>query len=172
MITDLENAEDEDSQTAAYAHLVRGQIGNGNLWYILDALEADLETVASAVLDSETGYLLDEIVESVEATGSQILILNSVVCDKRLAGRKVGRWIAAEAIATLAEDTAVVVAYAAPPDSSEGQAREAAKAKLRKVWRSIGFEDLEDRDSLLILDPAMQTPVDRLNNLRTRFGVK
>lgn len=62
-----------------------------------------------------------------------------------------------------------VAALAAPLDSAEGAERVAASAKLRDVWASIGFVEVED--GVMVLNPGLKTTYAHLEELRERFGV-
>lgn len=100
--------------------------------------------------------------------GNRILILNSVVCDKRFAGRQIGRWVAAEAIESLRADVALVAALAGPLDDSKGVERSRREARLRDVWASLGFVDIGD--NVMVLNPALRSSHEALVTLRERFG--
>ncbi|APH00754.1 hypothetical protein ASJ30_03725 [Janibacter indicus] len=159
--------DEPTEQEVVRAHLVRCELGNPNLWYTLDALEGDLGQVGSVILGPGTGEIDDEVAEHAEV-GNHIFILNSVVCDKRFAGRQIGRWIAVEAILSLRSDVALVAALAGPLDNSEGEERSRRATKLRDVWTSVGFVEVED--GVMVLNPALRTSHEALVSLRQRFG--
>lgn len=137
VFTDEDGEPDEPEVTVVHVRLVRCPLGSPGLWMTLDSMEADLGAVASVVLDPDTGDI-DEDLSDLGGIGSHLLILDSVVCDKRFAGRQIGRWIVAEAIEAMGPGVEIVGAIAAPMDGSRGAARAQSIAKLRHVWSSIG----------------------------------
>ena len=56
-------------ETVARINIVKGSLVHASLWDQLDAIEAALETVASAVLDVSNGGLRQEVVERTEGAG-------------------------------------------------------------------------------------------------------
>ncbi len=65
----------------AAARIVRGVIGDPQLWYALDAMESSLETVGSMILDPGTGELVDDLQQRLEGFVERLLILDSVVVE-------------------------------------------------------------------------------------------
>lgn len=168
---DEDPGPDEAQLEVVQARLVRCPLGRPDLLMTLDGMEADLGAVGYAVLD-DTGDIREDL-SSVSGIGSYLLIVDSVTVDKRFAGREVGRWIVAEAVSALNAGVALAAAIAAPLDGSQGAAREHACEKLRAVWSSIGFVDVDTTgsDSVLVLNPELKTTYARLQRLRNRFGV-
>lgn len=166
--------DDEDSgggKTEAVAHinLVKGSLVYQSLWDELDATEADVSTVASAVLDLRNGDLREEVIERTDGNGSSLLILNSVQLADRWRGFGVGALLAGEAILGLDGDAHVVATYPAPFDGSEGEARDRAIRKLQRVWTQLGFSHLSD--GVYILDPARVELQEAVNRMRANFGL-
>lgn len=121
-----EPAED----VVALMHIVKGSLLDPSLWDQLDALEADLEAVASAVLDPEAGDLKEEVEARLLGSGSSLLVLNSVTLGTEWRGHGVGVLLAGMALQVLGTDAVCVATYPAPLDGSEGQARTRAIGKL------------------------------------------
>lgn len=107
-------------ESVAHMHFVRGSLVQGSLWQKLDSQEGDLEVVASAVLDLETGDLQEEILEQLAGSGSSLLILNAVQLSQRCRGYGVGALLAGQAILALDGDASGITAYPAPLDGSTG----------------------------------------------------
>jgi GNAT superfamily N-acetyltransferase len=154
----------------ARIHLVRGALGEPQLWDAPDALEADLEAVASTILDPNTGELVDDLDSWIEPGGEQLLMLNSVVVEPDWRGYGLGALLAAVALQTLAPGARLAAAYPAPIDRSRGPARAAAVAKLGKVWAGLGFVSF--RDGVWVLDLAGVDLDKAVSRLRSRFGVE
>lgn len=156
-----------DELDVVQVHLVRCPLGDPTVLIRLDEVSGDLAAVGAAVLKHD-GEPIDAVTE-LSAIGSHFLILNSVVSDSRFAGRRVGRWVAAEAIEALSSGTEFVAAIAAPMDDSKGAARAQARAKLAGVWTSIGFTAV--RDDVMVMNPGLKRTHDLLEDLRQGFGV-
>lgn len=163
------DGDDTDVIDVVRVNLVRFSLGNPLVWTLLDGLDGDLAVVGSAVLDFDTGDLAEAVAEYA-GVGGHLLILHSVVCDARFAGRHIGRWVAAEAIQALSPGIELVAAVAGPLNSnSEGVERAQISAKLRDVWASIGFVELDG--DVMVLIPDLMTTYSSLENLRERFGL-
>lgn len=171
VLADMADDEQDDPDVEVVrVRLVRCSLGGPDLWRVLDGLEADLGTVASVLLDTESGEVKDEL-NVVPGLGSHLLILDKVECDSRFQGRQIGRWIASEAIGALTPGTEIVGAIAAPLNCSDDAVQKRASAKLRKVWASVGFVDVERRRHVMALNPDLRTTHDRRAVLRERFGL-
>lgn len=120
----------------------------------LDVMEADLGTVASVVLDPDSGDIAERV-NGFADLGGHLLILERVVCDKRFAGRQIGRWIAAEAIEAMSPGVELVAAIAAPMDGSTGPARAQSIARLQDMWSSVGFVKADVERSVMVLNPEL-----------------
>lgn len=148
-------------------HIVTGDINHGHLWDVLDANEADLSTVASAVLDQRLGCLRDDLADFI--LGDRLVILNSVTLVDEWRGHGVGALLAGTALETFVSGAAIMATYPAPMDDAEGAARRAATKKLRAVWSRIGFAPY--RDGVYVLDPAkVDLPVG-LAAIRAGLGI-
>lgn len=166
--TGLEDVDEEEIDVVR-AHVVRCPLGNPILWSILDGLAADLEAVGSVVLDPDTGELSEAVTEHA-GIGSNLVILNSVICDKRFAGRQIGRWVAAEALETLDLGAKLEATIAVPLGSDlEGVAWTKASARLAKIWSSIGFVPVGNH--VMVRNPDLATSYTGLERLREHFGV-
>jgi len=150
-------------------HLVRAQLEHPDLWDALDAMEADLEMVASTVLDPSTGSLADELEERIEPMHDQMLILNSAVLAPEWRGLGIGALLAGMALQTLAPGARLAVTYPAPLNDAEGPARRAATVKLGRVWQQLGFEPF--RDGVWVLDLALVGLDQGVAKLRKQFGL-
>lgn len=162
------DGEVEEEVPLVEIHIVRCPLGQPGLWALLDGISGDLAAVAPTVLDFDTGDPSEAVAE-LSGIGSHFLILNSVVCDKRFLGRQIGRWVAAEAIEAMSPGTEFVAALAAPLDNSRGTERAKASAKLRAVWASIGFVQVDD--DVMVLNPGLKSTYSSLRRLQRRFGV-
>jgi GNAT superfamily N-acetyltransferase len=160
---------DPIEETVALMHLVKGSLLDPSLWDQLDALEADLEAVASALLDQEAGQLRDEVYERIEGLGSSLLILNSVTVSTAWRGRGVGALLAGLALQVLGDDAACIATYPAPLDGSQGEARRLAIGKLEKVWTQLGFQSFAG--GVWILDPASLGLSNAVDSMKAQFGM-
>ena len=167
--TDEDCEPDGTDIEVVQARLVRSPLGHPELRRTLDGMEADLGSVGFAVLDV-SGEVREDL-EEVSGIGSYLLVLDSVIRDKKFAGRQIGRWIAAEAVEALSPGVGIVAAMAAPMDGSRGAARERASEKLRAVWSSIGFVKAGTGADVMVLNPELRTTYTRVQELRERFGV-
>lgn len=166
-VDELGNAAEE---TVALINIVKGSLLDGSLWDQLDAIEADLEAVASSVLNPRRGDLLPEVLDRVEGSGSSLVILNSATLSTPWRGHGVGVWLAGEAIEVLANDAHCVVTHPAPLDGSRGKERKLAIRKLQRVWEQLGFTQFDD--SVWILDPALIDLQNALERMRSNFGLR
>jgi hypothetical protein len=157
------------TEDVAHLHLVKGSLVYESLWDDLDATEADVSTVASAILDIKADDLRDEVLDRVDGSGSSVLILNSVRLATRWRGFGIGALIAGQAILGLDGDAHVVATYPAPLDGSEGEARDRAVRKLQGVWTRLGFSHL--RDGVYILDPARKDLQEAMDQMRAGVGL-
>lgn len=171
-VNTVETRWDDDSDDVATLdvcrmHLVRAKQEHPDLWDALDAMEADLEKVASTVLDPSTGSLADELEERIEPMHDQMLILNSVTLAPEWRGFGVGALLAGVALQTLAPGARLAVTYPAPVDDAEGADRRAATVKLGRVWQQLGFEPF--RDGVWVLDLALVSLDQGVATLRKQF---
>lgn len=140
-----------------------------DLWYVLDAMEGDLEVIASAVLDRESGDLAEDLEESIEPFGDRLLILNSVRLAEEWRGHGLGPLLAGLAIETLAPGARLAVTYPAPMGDPIASTREEAVDKLGQVWSHLGFTQY--RGGVWILDMGLVHFDKALETLRNRLGL-
>jgi hypothetical protein len=166
--TDWENTDERGEpaeETVARMNIVKGSLG-GDLFNQLDSIEQDLETVASAVLDPETGELRENVPQA--GFGPSLLILNTVELTDAWRGRGLGAFLAGVALQALSGDAACIATFPAPLDDSKGVLRQLATARLQKVWAQLGFEHY--RAGVWVLDPALVALDDAVRSMRERFG--
>lgn len=63
---DLDEQGNPKTETVATVNIVKGSLLDGSLWDQLDAMAADLETVASSTLDPNEGDLRPEVEDMVQ----------------------------------------------------------------------------------------------------------
>jgi GNAT superfamily N-acetyltransferase len=169
----VNESEQEDGTAGppvAVMRIVRGVLGDPQLWEALDAMESSLETVASTILDPVSGELVDDLEELLEGLDERVLILNSVLVEPDWRGYGVGTLLAGLALQTLAPGSRLVATYPAPLTDSGGAEWETAVAKLEKVWGALGFVPF--RDGVWVLDLATVDLDEAVIRLRKRFGVE
>lgn len=167
---DRDGEGDPRPEIVADINIVKGSLDDGSLWLQLDAMAADLEAVATSVLDPDTGDLRPEVEDVVHAAvGSQLLILNSVTVHEPWRGYGVGALLAGEAILALDGDAQCVATYPAPLDPSEGLERTRAVIKLERAWAQIGFKPLHE--GVWVLDPGTNELGDAVDRLRSILGL-
>jgi GNAT superfamily N-acetyltransferase len=169
-VTEGERENGTAGPPVAFIKVVRGVLGEPRLWSALDAMEADLERVASTVLETETGDLVDDLDERIEPGGEVLLILNSVVVEPEWRGYGLGGLLAGVTLQTLAPGARLAAVFPAPVDSLRGAVRTAAVAKLGAVWAGLGFFPF--RDGVWVLDLATVDLDEAVGRLRKRFGVE
>jgi len=167
---DRDDKGDPRPEIVADINIVKGSSADGSSWQQLDAIEVELETVASSVLNADPGDLRPDVEDLVHsAVGSQLLILNSVTVHEPWRGYGVGALLVGEAILALDGDAQCVATYPAPLDSSEGSDRTRAVAKLQRTWAQIGFKPPDE--CVWILDPGMEDLGDAVARLGSNFGL-
>lgn len=141
-----------------------------NRWVAADAESADLESIASTVLDPRTGQYTDAFDEAIECPVGDLLILDRVFLDKPWRGFGLGPVFAAEAIRRLSGGCCAV---AAEPNMAEWPGdredvsesyRQQARRKIGALWESIGFTPFQR--GVHLLDTALREPADRLAQRR------
>jgi hypothetical protein len=143
----------QEHQQVATLHFVRGKLGDPELWEALDAAEADLEAVGSAVLDTRTGELADDLEEQIEPMGESLLVLDSAKMSKDWRGFGVGVYVAGLALRHLSAGARMAALYPAPLNKLDEQAREVAIQKLGRAWSQLGFQPY--RAGVWVLDLAL-----------------
>lgn len=134
---DADHDGDPHDETVARINIVKGSLVHGSLWDQLDAIEADLEAVARAVLDVRSGDLRQEVLDRIDGLSPSLLILNSVTLARRWRGYGSGRcWPARPSWALTVKQS--------PPTRSAGRVtrRGAQRAirKLQRVWAQLRFK--------------------------------
>lgn len=160
------DGSDPAREVVADMHIVKGALMDASLDEQLDAIEGDLETVASALLDPR-GELLPTVPQS--GLGSSIVILNSVQVSEPWRGHGVGVMLAGMALQYLSDDAICLATFPAPLDGSKGKVRERAIKRLGKVWGQLGFEPLHG--GVWVLDPGLVTLDNAVVAMRERFGL-
>jgi len=128
----VSEGEQEDGTAGppvATIRVVRAVLGDPQLWYALDAMEADLETVASTILDLGTGELVGALDELIEPADELVLILNSVVVEPDWRGFGLGALLAGVTLQTLGPGARLAAMYLAPLHAYPDGERAAGVAK-------------------------------------------
>lgn len=155
--TALPPSTDDDFDDTS-VHVGRGRILVVDLYNERDPVDAldedsgDAVTVGAAIFDS--GDLNEDFADLIEPLGDRVLILDSIEIVPDLRGQGLGPLIAGLAITALSGGAVAAVCYPAPferPSGPDGQPRdfrpgerEAAVAKLSKLWATLGFEHFRD----------------------------
>lgn len=148
--------------------MVRCPLGDPDMSETLDALHVDLGDIGIAVLDGETGYA-SAAVDKLSGAGGYMLIVHTVTSSPRFAGRGMRRWVVAEAIQAMKPGIAFVATLAEALNHPKGESSAEARRKRREAWGSIGFVHV--KDDVMVLNPDLSNPVERMKDLRERFGL-
>ncbi|WP_405468117.1 hypothetical protein [Streptomyces anulatus] len=138
-------------------------------WMVADAESADLESIASTVLDHDEYSAAFE--EAIECPVGDLLILDRVFLTKPWRGFGLGPVFAAEAIRRLSGGCCAVAAepgMAEWPDNRDDVTdayRATAKKKIAALWESIGFHTF--RNGVQLLDTSLQESDDLLRQRRS-----
>lgn len=155
-------------ETIARISLVKGSLVHRDLWSQRDAISGDLVWVGGALLDPD-GDLHEDLADSTNGVGSNLLILNSVQVAPKWRGYGVGAYLAGEALLSMDGDAQCVATVPAPMDDSEGEAKHRAIRKLERVWAQLGFEPYVG--GAWVLDPGLTTLWEADERMRENFGV-
>lgn len=107
----------------------------------LDALEADLERIGSALFQD------GGIVEQMDILPSHAIIIDRVRLDSEYRGQRLGPRAVATAVRLLGRGRIAVAALIAQPDGWHEMGRHTlsvARQKVRHAWQGIGFSPFDD----------------------------
>ena len=120
----------------------------------LDAREADLETLGSAVLagrSDETEMMAPGLVQRFDAFGSYAILVNHVEISSAWRGSGAGLAATAAVLQGMRRGCAFAALYPMEPGLRETSARSAARAGLQRYWGRLGFADWTDNVMVLSL---------------------
>jgi len=107
---------------------------------IFDAHSQQLHDIYATLFDSKTEYFRDEVASEFECTGSDLLIVDSVVLEPKWRGLKFGLLALRRLIDLHEGDCGLVVCEPYPLEGTETkEKRRAGKAKLRQYFKRLGF---------------------------------
>lgn len=141
MRLELVNYPEDDSQPE-HTHIgsIRGFLvnldSNDDPYEALDALEADLEVIGSALFQDEG------IIEMSEAWPSHVIIIGHVWIDPKYRGQRLGPRAVSTAVRNFTRGRSALAALIAQPDGwkdMEENLLQLTRQKVRSVWESIGF---------------------------------
>jgi hypothetical protein len=148
---------------------------------IYDALDARSQDYANFIpMFGERGSygqleLADDLEESLTIGGSQVVILDRVGLAAAWRGcGGVGRLLTIRLLRWLCDDPRVIALKPFPIDLDEEQRRDKvvfrkAMARVRRTWKSIGFEPFSD--DIWILDPRTGSYDRTVKRLSKQFGI-
>ena len=162
--------DDNEAEEIAQLTLVTGDVTAGNLWSDLDAQEADLEIIASAVLVPSTGEFREDL--PIEALGSGLIIAKTARVVPEWRGFGLGPLLVAEAITLLGDGCDIAACHPAPlvAGAKTPATRTSAVAKLQQLWSTLGFEQIPDSE-VFVLDLTLRTLGAARGRLLRHFGL-
>ncbi|MFF4012763.1 hypothetical protein [Streptomyces sp. NPDC001717] len=145
-------------------------------WEAADSHTGDIEKIVSVCTDPT--YVMTPglhwspaFEERIDVPAGDLLIMDRVRIEPQWRGFGIGALAAAEAIRRLASGCCAVACEPAPTDGdyeNDEPGYQAARAKIAKVWESVGFAKFSD--GIYLLDPALQYPADCRTSWQKHFG--
>ncbi|MGW6940315.1 hypothetical protein ACWGF3_15160 [Streptomyces xanthophaeus] len=145
-------------------------------WEAADSHDGDTEKIVSVCTDPAYAmtpglHWSPEFEDRIECPVGDLLIMDRVRIEPPWRGFGIGALAAAEAIHRLAAGCCAVACEPAPTDGDfedDEPGYQAARAKIVKVWESIGFEEFSN--GIHLLDPSLQHPADCRRTWQKHFG--
>jgi hypothetical protein len=164
-----ESSESADAEwlrlPVGHGHLVVCELGNPNLWEVLDSRESDLEHIASAILEPRTGDLVEDLDDEFGLAGLQLVIVNHVSVRPQWRGLGFGLLGTGLALQHLGGPASCAALYPMEPGLDTDAERAEAHARLSSYWEPLGFAPF--RDGVHLLDLTANTLDNAMKFLRS-----
>lgn len=157
-----------DAERIGSFEIVRAPLGHPDVWWRLDELSVDLSQIGAAVIDAESGELLEDLDEVLQGAGESWLILHSAQLQPPWRGYGVGALLAGIALQRLSMGAVLAATYPGPlNETPDAAAHEAAVTKLGHTWARLSFTPF--RNGVWITDLALRDLDEALRRLQRQY---
>ncbi|MFJ3182566.1 hypothetical protein ACIPJN_29825 [Streptomyces sp. NPDC086796] len=143
--------------------------GGMNPFWAMEEESHELYQIGNALLDPDSGDFTEELDQTLEPLGTELLIMDKVTLGVPWRGYGLGPFLAAEAIHRLKPGCRAIACSPGISERRDGlelgeEEWERITARIVAAWESVGFRLY--RDNVYLMDPASVVPEEQLSVLR------
>ena len=154
--------ESDDDIEAGTVEAIRVNIGNMPSFDLMDFYKASVYEFYPVLFDPDSEYYRDELVDGMG--GSDLLIMERMEIHEQFRGYGLGKMVIDSTITSLGSSCAVIamkifpLQYVKKGMSTESPEFTTIQNKMKKYWRTIGFEDVPGHKDFMYLDGSLVRP--------------